>query len=88
MNAIILNDTEARIASIEPETAEIVRMGEIHGDRMIDVTVRNHGRVRVALDWEDIDIETNTLTDFASETIEAKVKKATGADEVEWNLNA
>lgn len=71
----------------DPETAEIIKVSAIHGEApgLVDVTIRNNGFIRVALDWEHVDIETNTLTDAATAHIEAEVMRKGGFDAVEWS---
>jgi len=73
-----------------PEVAEIIKVSAIHGESpgSVDVSIRNHGMVRVALDWEHVDIETNTLTDAATAHIESEVMRKGGFDNVEWNTQA
>lgn len=71
----------------EPETAEIISVSSIHGESpgCVDVSIRNHSFIRVALDWEHVNIEANTLTDAASHRIESEVKRKGGFDAVTWN---
>lgn len=72
----------------EPYVAEIVSISGIHGEApgSVDVTVRNHGMVRVTLSWEHIDLATHTLTESATARIEAEVKRKGGFDGVEWSV--
>lgn len=74
----------------EPQTAEIVNVSGIHGETpgSVDVSLRDGQMVRVALDWEHVDIETSALTDAASARIEAEVIRKGGYDAVEWSTNA
>ena len=70
----------------ELEIAEIVKVSAIHGELpgCVDVSVRNHSMIRVALDWKDV-TDKGELTDSATAKIEAGVKKKGGFDEVNWN---
>lgn len=64
----------------------IIGLSSIHGDRMIDVSLQDRQDfIRVALDWEHLNIETNSLTDAAYPHIEATVKRKGGYDAVEWD---
>ena len=69
----------------ELEIAEIVKVSAIHGELpgCVDVSIRNHSMIRVALDWEDV--ENGEMTDSATAKIESGVKKKGGFDEVNWN---
>jgi len=72
-------------AETAPEVAEILEVSSIHGELpgCVDVSIRNHSMVRVALQWDHV--ENGALTDSAAAHIESEVKRKGGFDDVEWN---
>lgn len=70
----------------EEEAGEILALSAIHGELpgSIDVTVRNHSFIRVALNWEHLDDKMEELTDGGIRHIEAEVMREGGFSSVNW----